>query len=129
MKIIAQLLAAYLFLGSLMPGMDFVQLAKVSTMLAHYQTHQAEAKLANESTSFFDYIKVHLIAPDGHEHSDFDHHQLPYQSLTTTMLVVKLHETIRFSSSDIETYNEHDFYYTTSSSLELESTIFHPPIA
>jgi len=129
MKIIAQLLAVYIFLGSLMPGMDFVQLAKVGTMLAHYNTHLAEAKLANESTSFFDYVKVHLIAPDGHEHSDFDHHQLPYQSLTNTMLVVKLHDTIQFSSSDIEPYSERNFHYTTSSSLELKSTIFHPPIA
>ncbi len=89
MRLFALFMAGYLFLGSLFPGTDFSQLARVVHVEHHYQTHLLEAGLTSSEFSFWAFLKMHYLAPDEHQgEHESDHQQLPYQSVSSPVLLL-----------------------------------------
>ena len=75
-----------MFIGSLIPNSDFSQLTRVPDMLEHYELHQQEVMNLNIEISFWEFLKIHFITPDGHEHEGNDDHQnCPFQSFCSSI--------------------------------------------
>lgn len=85
MKLIAQILALYFLLGSLLPGSDFSQLKKAPAVWEHYLLHRQLAVDAGEDTSLLDFLYAHFLYPDSHRHNDGgqSHQDLPLKTVHT----------------------------------------------
>lgn len=87
MRIIAVLLAFYIFLGSLLPGTDYGQFLHIGDLVKHVQVHRIEAAQLGQAFSWKQFVYDHFINPDHHEHSDQkDNHELPFHVIHGTVL-------------------------------------------
>lgn len=87
MKITAIILACYLFVGSLIPNMDFSQLLHIPDHLEHFQIHQHEAEQLGDSFNLLDFLQLFTSSDHSleHDHSN-DHSNLPCHTLHTSVL-------------------------------------------
>ncbi len=77
-KPFALFFAAYFLLGGFLPRMDFSQLLYLADAVEHFHCHQLEMESEGEDFSWIDYLFLHFINPDTHQHQDHhEHDQLP----------------------------------------------------
>jgi len=120
----------YLFVGSLFPGMDFGQLAKLGNVLEHYTKHRAEGPPSVSAVaSFVDFIWTHFIKPAAHDgqHPGNDHQELPFQSISSASIFA-----ICYSCRPAETHKpalaeDIAFHYAGLLPSEVAHSFFHPP--
>lgn len=88
MKVVAYIMLFYFTLGALLPKSDFSQLLKVNDLLEHYALHQQEAEAVGEVCVFTEFLYLHFVSNDDHQHDQQDEHeQLPLQSLSSSILL------------------------------------------
>ena len=98
MKLTAQILAIYMFFGSLIPNSDFSQLAHIPDLIDHYELHLEETASLNIDFSFFEFLKIHFISPNDHQHEGTDGHKnCPFQSFCSSLTFVFSISSINFS--------------------------------
>ena len=89
LKFTSLILAFYMLIGGLIPNSDFSQLVRIPDMMEHFQLHQEELADSGLELSFWDFIKIHFISPNGHEHDGDEHHQnCPFQSFCSSTTFV-----------------------------------------
>lgn len=88
MKITANILAFYIFMGSLLPGFDYGQFLHIQDLLQHIQVHKLEVTQLKQPFSLSHFIYDHFIDPDHHQHSkETDHSEMPFHTIHDTMVV------------------------------------------
>lgn len=87
MRATAIILLVYFAVGSLMPGMDFSQLAKMPALWKHYKLHRLENQ--NSEASFVAFLKQHFINPEQyHQHdSGANHKDLPLKTFDHSLTI------------------------------------------
>lgn len=112
----------YLGLGSLIPRADFSQLAKIDHLLQHFELHQRE----NPELGFSDFLYMHLIEGDDHQHSNADDHEnLPLKKIQTTNLLLQFSTfCCRVNLPELTVLND---FYLAPISYKPTSLIFQPP--
>ena len=88
MKHTSIILASYLFIGSLIPRIDFSQLLHLEYLVDHYQFHKEEARQLERSFSISEFISLHFFCSgDEHQHLNKSAHKdLPLHSFGSTYL-------------------------------------------
>ncbi|HQU60388.1 MAG TPA: hypothetical protein PLU64_14385 [Saprospiraceae bacterium] len=83
MKLVAKILALYFLLGGLMPGSDFSQIGKLSSLLEHYQLHRQIAQHEGKELAFTSFLAAHFWQPTDHQHNDGgqSHQDLPLKNV------------------------------------------------
>jgi hypothetical protein len=86
-KHIAFFLACYILLGSLLPRMDFSQLARLGSLKTHFLEHVEEAEELGESCHFTDFLFEHFITHDHHDHHEEKdcHQDMPLHGINTSI--------------------------------------------
>ena len=78
-----------MFLGSLIPNSDFSQLKHIPDMIEHYELHIQETTQLNIDFSFWTFLKIHFVNPNGHVHEGNDSHKnCPFQSFCSPLTFV-----------------------------------------
>lgn len=100
----------------------------IPDMLEHYELHVEETEQLNADFSFWEFLKIHFVSPNGHEHEgNDDHKNCPFQSFCSPLTYV-------FSTSNLF-FSERGFP-STAGKLSYEnafylngfvSTEIHPP--
>ncbi|MDW3648754.1 MAG: hypothetical protein R8P61_16925 [Bacteroidia bacterium] len=128
MKPILLILSINIFLGSLIPNLDFSQFYRLAQVRHHYLEHIEEGKA--ESDDFLEFIWLHFINTQEHQepnHED-DHKKLPLNSLdlsqSLTLFFVIPNKS--FQASTVFPYKEFEPYYLLPKGFP--SMVFHPPI-
>ncbi|MFT4762423.1 MAG: hypothetical protein ACI9XO_002999 [Paraglaciecola sp.] len=81
MKYFAHILLLYFSLGPYLPKGDFNQLLKFNDLQAHSVLHQSEAIAAGQTISFSDFLYLHFVDGDEHQHeNEDDHERLPFHN-------------------------------------------------
>lgn len=129
MKLTALMLAFYMLVGGLLPRSDFSQLLHAQDLLNHYDLHVIEAVQEGKTFTVQDFLWVHFIQPDGHEHSsDHDaHHNLPGYSCNTSFLMLALELPIIQDYFKIKIADLPNFFHNSLFLKGFLSTLFHPP--
>ena len=84
----AYIMLFYFTLGALIPRCDFSQLLKITDLLEHYALHQQEAEAMGEACSFTEFLYLHFVSSDDHQHNQQnEHEQLPLQNLSSSILL------------------------------------------
>lgn len=129
MKITAHILLIYFSIGACIPNCDFSQLLKLGNLMEHYDEHQEEALAIGETISFSEFLYIHFIDGDEHQHENEDHHEnLPLQNITspiTFYLAINLPSLNTTTKVFTKTVLP---FYPSILQDELASNIFHPPI-
>ncbi len=85
-RVINVIMVIYFSIGALIPNCDFSQLLKVKELVSHYNLHQQEAIMNNEMMSFTDFLVIHFVDIDDHQHEDHNEHEkLPFQQLNSSI--------------------------------------------
>ena len=128
LKLLAQILAFYMFFGSLIPNSDFSQLTRVADMMEHFQLHQEEVVKLNVDFSFWEFLKIHFITPNDHEHDGNDDHQnCPFQSFCPSLNFVLSTDNTAFAEA-VSTFIQEDLIYNNTFHLSgFVTTEIQPP--
>lgn len=122
------ILIIFFIIGACIPRHDFSQLTKINGLMQHYTVHQKEAQSLKQAVSFIDFIYLHYINCEEHQHDNTSEHEnLPFQIVGSTMVL--------FASILGVDHFEHDLKWTQSLNIFqnkfLEKgfihSIFHPP--
>ncbi len=78
MRATVYILIVYFLAGSILPGMDFSQLAKLPNLMEHFRHHRAE----DDSTTALSFFLQHFVNPNLHHHKEAGdcHKKLPLKS-------------------------------------------------
>ena len=127
MKLFAYILLIYFSIGALLPRCDFSQLAQMDDLLRHYELHQVEAAQMNIQFTFWDFLALHFVTGEDHNHEQGNEHdQLPFQSFSTSL-------TLFLENPILPTENVSCFPQVKTSFLDLLADqgvlrfTFHPP--
>ena len=128
LKAILLILSFNIFLGSLIPNLDFSQLHRLAQVRHHYLEHVAEGKA--ESDEFLEFIWLHFINTQEHQepnHED-DHKKLPLNSLdlSQSLTLFMVSPNNHFQANTSFTHKEVEPYYLLPQGYP--SLVFHPPI-
>lgn len=95
MKILNYILLLYFSFGACIPKSDFSQVAQFNDVLEHYELHQKE-----ERVSFSEFLYIHFIEGDEHQHSDpSEHEKLPFKYVSD--IIYSLFFELKTSSLDV----------------------------
>ena len=116
-----------MLLGSFLPQSDFSQLLKVSKLMEHYDFHLEQAAAEGQDFSFGEYLWIHFVQPDNHEHEDDSHQDLPLQTFSgsTSIEIVATDFTLNLPPPNQEETRFSTQSWVSQSSLR---TILRPPI-
>lgn len=130
MKLIAQILALYFLLGSLLPGSDFSQLKKAHSVWEHYQLHQKLATGSGDEVSLIGFLYDHFLNPDSHQHEDGgkSHQDLPLKTVHVFSPILPANGKPFVLSSTPAFCSQAILYYQPVSGSTHEGAIFRPPI-
>ena len=128
MKIFSYILICYYSLGALIPKSDFSQITQLDDLMSHYALHQQEARLANQEMSFWNFLYIHFITGDEHQHEDSQQHEnLPLKKISNAVFVfLDLHEASQEKLKHPHTTLVNSFYQKFFSK-DFTYSIFHPP--
>lgn len=128
MAFTAKFMAFYLLLGSFLPQTDFSQLLKLNKLMEHYDFHVEQAQAQGDVFSFGEYLCIHFIHPDQHEHNDSSHNDLPLHTfsggLTMIALQTGFHLPVPSSSSSPTSFATQQWH-----SQNFLGMLLRPPIA
>lgn len=128
MKITALILASYMFIGSLIPNSDFSQLARIPDMVKHYELHQEEIANLDVEFSFWEFLIIHFISPNDHEHDgDDEHKNCPFQSFCFSITFVFSNTSIFIPEIDVPLYSGNLFYENAFYLNGFVTTEIQPP--
>ena len=119
-----------MFFGSLIPNTDFSQLTRIPDMLEHYELHQEEFADAEIDFSFWEFLRIHFVSPNGHEHEGNDGHQtFPFQSFCSSITFVFSAATVFISEtappiSSGKLFYENAFYLNGFVTTEIQPPSF-----
>jgi len=83
MKIINYIFILLISIGAMIPHSDFSQLKQINELSEHYEVHKSEALLAGDDIDLWDFLYIHFISGDEHEHDNADHEDLPFKQFTS----------------------------------------------
>lgn len=128
MKQFAKILAVYILFCGLIPKTDLRQLSHLPDLIAHYQLHQLEAKIYCLDFSLMDFLVIHFINADDHQHEENDGHQdLPFHSFHAASTFFLLSTNAAFSKARAP-LNFVKIVYQSSFHLKgFLRAVFHPP--
>ena len=96
--------------------------------MEHYALHQAEADKMNQALSFTDFLYMHFIEGDDHEHSSGDEHQdLPLHTISSGMMMFMEQTTEVHNIQKICFQNDIITYQLSFNNNPFIKQIFHPP--
>lgn len=128
LKITSLVLAFYMLIGSFIPKTDFSQLLHLSDMVEHYQLHKKNAVAQGLNFCLVDFVKVHVLSSEQHEHDNTDDHKkLPCQSPHVSVLLFSI--VVKFDILDVSfptVLNELSFQNNFHLTGFIKSLI-HPP--
>ena len=115
-------------MGAIIPKCDFSQLTKLDDLFLHYQVHQEEAKANNTAISLADFLYIHFVSGDEHEHNNSENHQkLPLQTISSGAVLYchapTLENTLPIFPSKVFHKIEE-----TSIKKDIITALFRPPI-
>lgn len=88
MKFLNYILIAYFSIGACIPRCDFSQMGQLNNLLEHYKLHQKEAIESGLSISFNEFLYIHFVEGDEHQHQNENEHQnLPLYSISGGILL------------------------------------------
>lgn len=89
MKIIVNyILLIYFSIGTCIPNCDFSQISQLDNLSKHYELHQIEALELGAELSFTEFLYIHFIEGDEHQHQNENNHQnLPLHALSNGIIL------------------------------------------
>lgn len=89
MKIIINyILIIYLSIGACVPNCDFSQIGQLDDLLEHYELHQKETLELGTELSFAEFLYLHFIERDGHQHqNETEHQNLPFNCISSGIIL------------------------------------------
>jgi hypothetical protein len=127
MKVFAQFMALYFFLGSFFPWTDFSQLTKIPNVFKHYECHVEESVANGETSVFTDFLKEHFFSSMDQAHQDPTHHQLPLKTINLDFQFV-LSKVLPFQLKMPILQKVNFFNIRTLLGADFSSSLFQPPI-
>lgn len=129
MKVLNYILLTYFSIGAIIPRSDFSQMGQLDNLLKHYELHQSEAQNVGSSISFMQFLYIHFVSGDEHQHpNENEHHNLPLYSISSGMIL--FFEELGSLSHNI--YNEIRKTEITSYIIfylnPFINQVFHPPL-
>lgn len=127
-KIIAILLSIQILLGSLFPRIDAMELAKIGTLIQHYQEHKS---VENQDLSFIDFLIMHYSTTSNHtKTAKHSHHNLPNFNSHHTVLTYcqpNLKPTIPSFEATCKPFSEPNFAWQNFYHFSISRTLLNPP--
>ncbi|MFK7933731.1 MAG: hypothetical protein AB8G22_09485 [Saprospiraceae bacterium] len=112
--------------GAGIPKGDFSQLTKINDLMEHYQLHQEEATALGEAITFVDFLYLHFITGEEHQHdTEDDHNNLPLQQFATTTFLLTATEFSCGLSLPLTPSVKQEIIAIFSS--EVVAPLYHPP--
>lgn len=95
--------------------------------MEHYELHQLEAQALCETITFSEFLYLHFIEGDEHEHPNSqEHEQLPFQNIATTNFYVQAFSlAIPAPIINADSTSNHFFYLAYLK--DYHQVVFHPP--
>lgn len=119
-----------LLLGSLLPQSDFSQLRRLPQLFAHYDVHIEQAADQGTTLSFGEFLFIHFIHPDQHQHGDNSHQELPLQHIGTGYIAaLPSVSAIPMPSHEVSLLQAPSFAVKIGFSRDFTGMILRPPIA
>ena len=117
-------------LGALIPRSDFSQLTKVKELAEHYELHKSEALENGQTIKFIEFVFLHFVEGDDHDHEDSDHEDLPFKQFVSCISLFFATDTWSMTTVDTNDYWIKSIVTTGAAFIEEEfySTVFHPPL-
>jgi len=128
MKFISGVVAAILFMGSIMPGINFSELAKLPHLIEHYALHDNNA---HGTLSFFDFLEMHYgSGKEKHTDEHQDKGCLPLQQPVINGGVVFIFTGgIQVPANKLLSQPTPQSYYLAPTSVPAINSFWHPPKA
>lgn len=129
MKFLTLLLTINISLGACFPGFDMSQLVKMVNLMEHYELHQDEAEAIGETLSFLEFMVIHYVDFDNHEHEGEDNHdKLPFQSSSTSLILYCQSIDWEETHSDSNPTQQEHWHCSDFHSNDFQKGVFRPPI-
>lgn len=129
-KIIAITLSIQILLGSLFPKTDALELAKMGTLIQHYQEHKS---VENQDLSFIDFLIMHYSTTSKHtKTAKHSHHNLPNFDSHHTVLTYcepNFKSIIPSFEAAFKPFNEPNFAWQNFYHFSISRTLLNPPKA
>ena len=74
------LLAVFIWLQSLLPGLSVLELGKLPALFKHYNSHRS----VNSELSLIDFLELHYSNRSHHDQDHNEHHKLPFNDHHST---------------------------------------------
>ncbi len=129
MRLCALFMAIYLSIGACIPNSDFGQLMHIDDLAIHYSQHKAEAEAIGENITFYEFLYLHFISEDDHDHdTPTDHGSLPLQNIVSPISLFLVSHVIQDITQVLDPIIESRFARPILSYDIVETKgIFHPP--
>ena len=129
MKSVTYLLIFYFALGALMPRCDFGQLSKVNNLFQHYSLHRQSVATEGQELSFFDFLYVHFVEGNQHQHGNPGEHQnLPMHNISSSMTLYHHSTDLVFQKRPVTVTRTDLPLYQNTILAGVRTEIFHPPL-
>lgn len=127
-KIIAITLSIQILLGSLFPRIDAMELAKIGTLIQHYQEHKS---VENQDLSFIDFLIMHYSTTSNHtKTAKHSHHNLPNFGSHNSVLTYCEHvykANIPSLEVNFNPFSEPNFTWQNFYHFSISRTLLNPP--
>ncbi len=130
MRLFSVVLALYLWLGALFPGMDFSQLSSVSTLYQHFNEHNLQLVQTKQvPLSLMDFLWLHMSDIDSHDHEEGTRHaDLPFQQFNLDLQFLCLTLPTLLLKNRQSHLHRTPIFIPQFNPEEWETTVFHPPV-
>ena len=129
MKLLTHILIIYFVIGACVPRSDFSQLSQVNNLLDHYKLHQLEAEALAVKISFVEFLYLHFVSGDEHQHSNGDEHDgLPLYSLLSGILLYVKKTSHVLKTCFTVALEKEIFFQDTFYLNPFIHQVFHPPV-
>lgn len=128
MKFLNYILIVYFSFGACIPKCDFSQIGQLDDLLEHFELHQQEARKSGLRISFREFLYIHFIEGDEHQHPNENEHQdLPLYSVSSSILLF-LEQVDCVWNSIATIRQEREIAFQNSFYLNpFINQVFHPP--
>lgn len=122
------MLSIQILLGSLFPRIDAMELAKIGTLIQHYQEHKS---VENQDLSFIDFLIMHYSTTSNHtKTAKHSHHNLPNFNSHHTVLTyceTNLKPIIPSFEANFMPFSEPNFTWQNFYHFSISRTLLNPP--
>jgi len=129
MKLIVHyILLIYFSIGACIPNCDFSQIGQLNDLLEHYELHQTEALELGIELSFTEFLYIHFIEGDEHQHQNENNHRnLPLYSISSGIMLF-FNQLIDTRNFIVQVMGKRKIIYLDTFYINpFINRIFHPP--